>query len=450
MPRANARRSLDEARGSIRSAAIGLFVGTLVVASNAVGSTVLELITALIAMVVALLSPPAGLAALTLAAPLVRPLVIPPPGLYVAMLGAILFSYLLRLPITRQRLSLPKTEVLLLGAFLVYVAAQLVGGRVDGPPEMRSSEITSLFARLAEAVLTFGVAYIVLRCCSPYGILAVTLLAAVAAAVLAIAQVVGAEGVFGDLVDPAGGSGRASGAFADPNYFGSYLAAMIVLAAACAITTTSARLRLLLFMVASFLGLTLMLTQSRGALVALAAGVVVLSFTRSRRAGVLAVAGSSLLAILAYPIFVQWRFGETSAGLADLSMAVDSSGRTEAWSAGLDLFVSSPIFGVGFRPLAGRGHGSDRGPQLVRSGLGGTWHRRVLVVGFLCRSHPSCIAPGVETCSECGTACPDRVADGRSHAIATHALPNDGSDSDCRSGRRSRRLLTNAGRHRLG
>ena len=67
-----------------------------------------------------------------------------------------------------------------------------------------------------------------------------TLLAAVLAATLAVAQIVGAEGLFGELMDPTGSSGRASGAFADPNYFGTYLAAMIVLAVACLIITDSA------------------------------------------------------------------------------------------------------------------------------------------------------------------------------------------------------------------
>ena len=341
-----ARRSAERARDA-RVAVIGLVVGALVVASNAVGSTISEAIAAAVALVVALLSPAAGLTSLAFAAPLARPLVVPAPGLYVAMLAVMLFAYVIRLPITRPRLSLPAPEVIILGAFLVYITAQLVGGRIDGPSGLRTSEITSLFARLTEAVVTFGVAYIILRGRSPYPILAVTLLAAVLAATLAVAQIVGAEGVFGELMDPTGSSGRASGAFADPNYFGTYLAAMIVLAVACLIITDSAWLKSLLLLVAGFLSISLLYTQSRGALVALVAGLVALAFTRSRRAGLLAVAGSLLAALLAYPIFAEWRFGETSGGIADLSQVADTSGRTQAWLAGFELFASSPVFGVG-------------------------------------------------------------------------------------------------------
>ena len=323
----------------------GLAVGALIVASMMGGSSMLALFASAIAMAASVVSPLTGMIALAFAGPLTRPLVIPPPGVYVAMVAAMLFGVILRLPAARPRLRLPSTEVLLLGAFLVYAAAHLLGGRLDGYPGAPTTEIASLFARLTESVVTFGIAYVLLRGRSPYPILTALLASAAVGSSFGLAQQLGAEGVFGNLVDAPGASGRISGVLGNPNYYGAYLGSMAVLAVACAVNARSVRLKAVLLALASLLSATLLLTQSRGALVAFMAGFITIIFIRSRRMGVVSVVVLALIVAIAYPIFSDWRFdGDAPASVAGISTA---AGRTEAWSAAGDIFASSPLFGVG-------------------------------------------------------------------------------------------------------
>ena len=323
--------------------AAGLGIGTLIVLSAVVGSSMLELLASLMAIGVSVFSPLAGLTTLAFVAPLARPLVIPSPGLYIVMMAAMLFGLVLRLPIDRPRLRLPSAEVLMLGAFVLYVAVDLVGGRLDGNAGPRATAIASMFARLIEAALVLGVAYVVLRDRSPFPILTALLLSAGLGSVVALAQVVGAEGVFGNLIAPTEGAVRITGAFDDPNYFGSYLAAMVALAVACLMIVRSPGLKAALLALATLLFVTLLFTQSRGALVALMAGLVVIAFLRSRRTGLLTAAILVTVIAVAYPLFSEWRFGDRA-----LSSVADTAGRTEAWQDGLELFATAPLFGIGF------------------------------------------------------------------------------------------------------
>ena len=325
----------------------GFVVGGLVVVSMTAGSSTLELLASVLAIVTSVVSPLIGLVVLALIAPLARPQVIPVPGLFVVMVAAMLFGMVLRLPVDRPRLRLPSIEVLLLAAFLLYAAAQVAAGRISGYSGGRGMEIASTTARLTEAVVTFGIAYIVLRRRSPYPVLTAVLASAVFACVIAMTQLQGTEGPFANLMEPVGESGRISGVFGDPNMFGSYLAAMITLAVALAVSTDSRRIRWTLLALAGLLSIPLLLTQSRGALVAITAGLISIAFTKGRRTGFAAVAVVALMVVVAYPIFAEWRFGADS-GDTGLSTAADASGRVGAWESGLRLFASSPLFGIGY------------------------------------------------------------------------------------------------------
>ena len=61
----------------------------------------------------------------------------------------------------------------------------------------------------------------------------------------------------------------------------------------------------------------------------------------------MAVAGSLLAALLAYPIFASGASVRRRAGSPISRPVADTSGRTQAWLAGFELFASSPVFGVG-------------------------------------------------------------------------------------------------------
>ncbi len=359
-----------------RTTVAGLAVGALVVASLAGGSSVFALLASFIAIAASMVSPLVGMIALAFAAPLARPLVIPPPGLYLAMMAAMLLGLILRLPVERPRLRLPSAEVLLLGAFLLYAAAQFLGGRLDGLSGARSAEVASDFARLAEAVVTFGIAYVVLRGRSPYPILTALLASAALASVSALAELLGVDGAFGNLMDAPDASGRISGIFANPNYLGAYLGSMTALAIALAVEARSTRLKALLLALTSLLSATLLFTQSRGALVATIAGFIMIAFVRSRRAGIMSIAALTLVVVIAYPAFSDWRFGGDDVGAS--SGISTAGGRVGAWSAGGELFASSPLFGIGL------GRFGEESPGGISAH---NWYVQVLVelgiVGFI-------------------------------------------------------------------
>lgn len=323
--------------------AAGVAIGMFIVVATMVGSSGLELVASVIAIAASVVSPLAGMIALAFVAPIARPLVIPLPGLYVVMMGAMIFGLVLRLPIDRPRLRRPAAEVLLLAVFVLYVAADVTAGRLDGDSGAAATAIASAFARLLEAGLALGVGYLVLRGRSPFPILAGLLLSAILGSCVALSEVVGAEGLFGNLIAPTELADRITGTFDDPNYFGSYLAAMIVLAVGCLLDARSTLLKVALLSVVGLLSVTLLFTQSRGALAALMAGLIIIAFTRSRRAGVMTIGVLVLTAAVAYPVFSAWRFGEEAP-----SSVTDTAGRAEAWQEAVQVFASSPLFGIGF------------------------------------------------------------------------------------------------------
>ena len=104
-----------------------------------------------------------------------------------------------------------------------------------------------------------------------------------------------------------------------------------------------------LLAVGAFISLALVLTQSRGALLAVIAGTVAVAFVRSRKAGLVLLAGFLAIGILAYPAFSDWRFGEAQdrASLG-LNADADASGRIGSLVASQQLIASSPVFGIGY------------------------------------------------------------------------------------------------------
>ena len=366
-------------RADARVTVVGLALVAPIVVAMMVGSGTVVLLASVILLAASLLSPVTGLVALAFMAPFPRPLEIPAPGLYVAIIGAIFLGTLFRLPIERPRLSWPPLDVSLVGAFLLYVAASLLAGPLDGPWSDRASAISSLFAVFMTGVLTYIAARSVLRGRSPYPVLAAMLVSAVLASAIALSQSSGAEGLFGVLAVQGDVPNRVTGPFADPNYFGAYLAAATTLGVACAVIARSRKLKIAILALSAVAGVTLVLTLSRGALVALIAGLTTLAFTRGRKVGLAAVATILLVGVVAWPLFAEQRYGSSS-GLAGagVSSQLEDSGRTGAWLAGLEVFQSSPLIGIGW----------GRFVEEASSGIAAhNWYIAVLaetgIVGFL-------------------------------------------------------------------
>jgi O-antigen ligase len=315
-------------------------------------STILLWLLSGLAFAAAVLHPLMGAVVLASLASVPRVDVIPAPGYHVALIGAMLLGVVLRLPIERPRLRAPSPQVVVFAAFLVYVAAQFVGGLAFSSSTGRDRELTSLFNELMTGVLAFIVATIVLRGRSPYPVMAALLISALVTAIAAIAQSIGAAESLGALVPETEITDRMTGTFGDPNYYGAYLAAATTLALACVVLAQARWVKAATIAVASFTTVAIALSQSRGAIVALAAGLTTIAFMRSRRAGLITASLIVMGAVVAYPLFSDWRF----AGRADLASAgvaaqLDSSGRANTWLLGLEQFFNEPLAGIGFGRL---------------------------------------------------------------------------------------------------
>jgi hypothetical protein len=335
-------------RADVRYTLAGLGMSLLLATAMALGSSAATLAASVVALAASVLSPMTGMVVLAFMAPLPRPLVVPTPGLHVVMLAAMLLGTILRMPIDRPRLRAPSPPVVAALLFLAYTTVQYVGGLVD-KTSPRELEISSLYSQVLTGLLGFAIATVVLRARSPIPILAAALAAAVLQSLLALSQWIGVDGPFGGLIGEMIPGYRASGSFGDPNYMGSFLAAATTLAVACAILARSERMRVVLSASAVFIFVGVAVSMSRGALLAIVAGIITLAFLRNRRAGILVAGAALVIATVVYPAFADWRFGSAAEDATlGLSARADSSGRITAFLASQDLIASSPLIGIGF------------------------------------------------------------------------------------------------------
>ena len=139
---------------------------------------------------------------------------------------------------------------------------------------------------------------------------------------------------------------RLGGAGLNPNELGALLAVAAVLAACLALSRRpSAAARVVAFGAASLSTVLLIMTESRGAMLGLAAAVLVAPFAagKGRRAGALAVAVAAVLCVTVWvstaaPEQTRERLThDTSSG----------TGRVDLWTVGLRMVDDKPITGVG-------------------------------------------------------------------------------------------------------
>jgi O-antigen ligase len=317
----------------------------------AVGVTPIALLGVGIGLVASLFSPATGLVVLAIVGPLKPPLIIPPPGLPPTLVAAILIGCLGRIAIERPRLSVG-LPLFLGGSFMVYLFAQQVPHMVAlwaGPEGYRT---VTLFIQIATG---FGAALataLVMRD-RPVGMMLIALgIGSGMAAALALAAMAGVSSPLVDnLVNEMQIRGRAIGPFLDPNYFGTFLATAAVMFIASWPLARTLRTRVALIGVTGVLLLALASTLSRGAFVALAAGIMVLALTIGKRVAILILAIGIAGAALAYPLFLEYRVTEVSGGSSGLAaysaQSQSDQSRVYAAAAGLDLFASSPLFGIG-------------------------------------------------------------------------------------------------------
>jgi O-antigen ligase len=330
--------------------AVAICLATL--AGMMLGFTGLTLVAAGAALVAAVVAPPVGLLILAFLGPLKPPDAIPSPGFDIILVGAILLGCVYRLPIDRPRFA-PPAALLVLLAFFLYVTVQQLPEALSGYAGDEAHRIGFLYIQLAALVGTAVAAGYVLKDRRPWPFLAMSLAAGCIAAFLAISvpDNQASAGLLAGLIAQTDDGTRAVGPFGNPNYFGHFLAAAIALAIAWAAVALEHGRRWVLVGAGFLIGYALTLSLSRGAIAALLAGILGLAFSRSRALGVAVIVVGLAAVLIIYPAFIQWRLeglnGYASSSAYQALQASDSS-RLDAVLAGPQLFLTAPLFGIGF------------------------------------------------------------------------------------------------------
>ena len=326
-------------------------ISGLIVLGLATGIGSLSLIGAALALGAAIVAPEVGLAVLACLSPLQPPQNIPAPGLNLLLAGAIVLGCVGRLPIDRPALRLSKAGLFLLG-FVVYIAAQQLPVMLGGYQGDDGHTVGYLFFQVLTGFLTVIGAGYLFKTRSPIPVLIMALIGAAIATIVAVATFENPEtGPLARLVATTDLGVRAAGPFSNPNYMGMFGAAVVVgiLAVWTIVRSRSARALLLALLVLSVI--SIVEAQSRGAIIAAFAGVTVLMWLRNRQLAVAFVVVGLVGAAFVYPAFIEWRLtnlqgGVSDAGYSELFKSDDA--RLNASLAGPTLFLSDPIFGVGF------------------------------------------------------------------------------------------------------
>jgi O-antigen ligase len=298
----------------------------------------------------AVLAPSAGLVALAFVLPLAEPEVLSPPGIVAMLVGATGIGILIRVPFQRPAIRV-SPGILLVAGYLLLAAVSLVPA-ITGYPIHEVTSATLEFIHLASGIGVFLVAVYLLRTVPSWPILAITGAMAVLAAVVAIADFAGVSpvlGLVGGLVPPSEES-RAVGLFSNSNYFGFFSAQVLILLVATLSVVRPAG-RILVGIAIATVTMGLVLTFSRGGLLGAGTGLLVLLALRRPRAALILLGVAVVAVVVLYPVFLALRL-DVSAGSTDLAAYIDQQ-RSEHWreqalGAGIQMFLSAPIFGLGF------------------------------------------------------------------------------------------------------
>ena len=146
-------------------------------------------------------------------------------------------------------------------------------------------------------------------------------------------------------------SARGTGLFRNPNYLGQAMAIGFILVARGRSMSLPGPLTRWAPLLASVVALGLIVSFSRGALIAVAAGVVVLYAVRGRRALALAGAAAVAFVVVGYQVVLAVRHLLTFGAHIDLSgaaQAASDEARLSVYVAGVKLFLQHPLLGVGY------------------------------------------------------------------------------------------------------
>jgi O-antigen ligase len=326
---------------------VGLAVGLAYLAATALTLGQLGMSLAVAAAAIAIASPVAGLATLTLILPM-RESGAFPLNLSTVMMSATALGCILRLPRDRNALFVHPGVIVAIGYAVLSLLSVLP--TVSGRPDTWVTEAGAQLSNVVAAVGIFIVASYMFRSLSPRPILAIGLGSAFLVALLALSAYwkVGPVSALEGLLEPTRGE-RATAGFSGPNYLGFFLAQASLLAIGVW-SVTSRRLRPLLLIVLVTLLVGLAVSYSRSAYIGVTVGVVVLAALHRNRTTALVIVIVAIAAVLLlYPTFNEVRQGTGVFGpSAVIGREQSENWRRLAADAGLAMFLSAPVFGVGF------------------------------------------------------------------------------------------------------
>jgi len=271
--------------------------------------------------------------------------------------------------------AVPRAVWLLLGALAAlwaWAAASAVGWGCGCAGELAGlGELVAVTA-LAAALATF----------EPRVRPALVLAIVAGAALTAIMTLAGVDGLSAGTRSPSPDLARLSGPYGNPNFL-AFALAFAIPAALAACRACEPRLRIALRVALVLVAVVLLLTYSRGALLAAAAGAVVVlvlarpARSRARRQAIAGIALAAVAAAVAYPVFVQERREASSVALGEELRAQDRSGwdaSTQGLIPGEPTRMSNPSPGVLAVRTDGPGRGVSR--RLGPARAGGTYELR--------------------------------------------------------------------------
>jgi O-antigen ligase len=331
-------------------AALGALLGILMAAGLDARLSVL----AWVIVAVGLVAPSAGLTAIATLAVFREPAGVGGLGFNATLIGACALGALGRLTLdglARRTIAI-RPEFAGIGTFLGLTTFQflsIVGRYANDRERYARMQLTDVSVALLLIILVAVVFSAQSRRYLVAAMIPGALLAAVAAlaslnpallAALPIAGLLPAE----DL------SARGTGIFSNPNYLGYAMAlAFLLLARGRQLNLPGVNGRGS-WVLATPVVLAVIVSFSRGALVALVGGIVALYTGRGRRVFVAAAAVGGVVALVGYPVIVGLRhaliFGSNVAASGPAQAASDAS-RLAVHSAGLQLFLRHPIQGIG-------------------------------------------------------------------------------------------------------
>jgi O-antigen ligase len=327
-----------------------LIVGGIVI-GMALGLGPITMAATVASLLTALVAPTVGVAILAFMATLIGP-PLPAPGYHLALVVAILLGCIYRLPLDRPQIRFTP-PILLMLAIAAFVTVQQAPAMLAGYGTGADHAVGYLYLQLLTGLGAILAAAWVLRDGSPFAILSMAVAGVTVSALIAVVPYMAPAlaGLFIHLSSPTDDPVRASGTFGNPNFMGGSAAISFAATMTLLFGARSRRVRAVLAVAALVLASAVVISLSRGAVIAALVGVMSLGIARGRRTAIAVVTGSAVAALVVFPAFVDWRLvnviGSASAAAAEAT-ALSDSGRLAGILAGVALFATSPIVGVGF------------------------------------------------------------------------------------------------------